>query len=142
MKNTFGAFVREKRLEKKIGLREFAIMMELSCSYVSQMENCLCSPPSEKNIVKMAEILGINSGYLLARAGEISTENIKKNTPKTITPLTQKASKKIDKEIFYSATGLPYYNDGIINGRLQAIKTLYTNHTYNYETITKLEKNL
>ena len=35
MKTTFGAFVREKRHQKKIGLREFAAIVDLSPAYIS-----------------------------------------------------------------------------------------------------------
>ena len=78
MKTTFGTFVREKRLEKKIGLREFAIMMDLSPAYIGQMESGVCNPPMESKIIKITEKLDINADYLLALAGKISTENKEK----------------------------------------------------------------
>jgi len=78
MKTTFGTFVREARLQKKIGLREFAIMMELSPAYISQMEADICKPPKEENIKNIAEKLEINADKLLAIAGKISTENKQK----------------------------------------------------------------
>ena len=60
MKTTFGAFVREKRLDKNIGLREFAIMMDLSPAYISQMEAGICKPPKEDKIQRIAEKLPIS----------------------------------------------------------------------------------
>ena len=78
MKTTFGTFVREKRLEKKIGLREFAIMMDLSPAYISKMEVGDWNAPSEATIIKIAEILEMDKDYLLALAGKISTENKEK----------------------------------------------------------------
>jgi transcriptional regulator with XRE-family HTH domain len=79
MKTTFGTFVREARLQKKIGLREFAIMMvDLSPAYISQMESGVCKPPMESKIIKIAEKLNINADYLLDLAGKISTENKEK----------------------------------------------------------------
>ena len=78
MKTTFGTFVREKRLDKNIGLREFAIMMDLSPAYISQMEAGICKPPMESKVIKIAEKLNINADYLLALAGKISTENKQK----------------------------------------------------------------
>jgi transcriptional regulator with XRE-family HTH domain len=78
MKTTFGTFVREKRLEKKIGLREFAIMMDLSPAYISQMEADICNPPINDKIQRIAKKLEINADYLLALAGKISTENKQK----------------------------------------------------------------
>jgi transcriptional regulator with XRE-family HTH domain len=78
VKTTFGTFVREKRLDKNIGLREFAIMMDLSPAYISQMEAGICKPPMESKVIKIAEKLNINADYLLALAGKISTENKQK----------------------------------------------------------------
>ena len=78
MKTTFGTFVREARLQKKIGLREFAIMMDLSPAYISQMEAGVCKPPIESKVIKIAEKLNINADYLLALAGKISTETKQK----------------------------------------------------------------
>lgn len=68
---------------------------------------------------------------------------------KTIIPPIKKVVQKIKKEevifkkkeiakeeIFYSnKTGLAYYFNGIKNNKVQAKKTLYTNHTYTYEEI-------
>jgi transcriptional regulator with XRE-family HTH domain len=78
VKTTFGTFVREARLQKKIGLREFAIMMDLSPAYISQMEAGVCNPPMESKVIKIAEKLNINADYLLALAGKISTETKQK----------------------------------------------------------------
>jgi hypothetical protein len=55
---TFGSIVREARLQKKIGLREFAIMVELSPAYISQMEADICKPPIEDKLQRIAEKLG------------------------------------------------------------------------------------
>ncbi len=71
---TFGSIVREARLQKKIGLREFAIMMDLSPAYISQMEADICKPPKEENIKNIAEKLEINADKLLAIAGKISDD--------------------------------------------------------------------
>jgi transcriptional regulator with XRE-family HTH domain len=78
MKTTFGTFVREKRLDKNIGLRDFAKMVELSPAYISQMENGVCKPPMESKVIKIAEILEMDKDYLLALACKISTENKEK----------------------------------------------------------------
>ena len=71
---TFGSVVGEARLQKKIGLRDFAIMMDLSPAYISQMEADICKPPKEENIKRIAEKLEINADKLLALAGKISDD--------------------------------------------------------------------
>jgi len=68
---TFGSIVREARLQKKIGLREFAIMMDLSPAYISQMEADICKPPIEDKIQRIAEKLEINADRLIVLAGKI-----------------------------------------------------------------------
>ena len=71
---TFGSVVREARLQKKFGLREFALMIDLSPAYISQMEADICNPPKEENIKRIAEKLEINADKLLALAGKISDD--------------------------------------------------------------------
>ena len=78
MKTTFGTFVREKRLEKNLSLKNFAKMVGVSSPFISKMEVGDWNAPKEENIIKMAEILNINADYLLALAGKISTENKEK----------------------------------------------------------------
>ena len=78
MKITFGAFVREKRLDKNIGLNNFAKMVGVSAPFISKMEVGNWNSPSETTIIKIAEILEMDKDYLLALAGKISTENKEK----------------------------------------------------------------
>lgn len=75
MKTTFGTFVREKRLDKNIGLNSFAKMVGVSAPFISKMEVGDCKPPCEVVIARIAEKLDINIDYLLALAGRISNEN-------------------------------------------------------------------
>ena len=78
MKITFGTFVREARLQKKIGLNNFAKMVGVSAPFISKMEVGDWNAPSEATIIKIAEILEMDENYLLALAGKISTENKQK----------------------------------------------------------------
>ena len=78
MKTTFGAFVHEKRLDKNIGLNNFAKMVGVSAPFISKMEVGDWNAPSEATIIKIAEILEMDENYLLALAGKISTENKQK----------------------------------------------------------------
>jgi len=73
--NKFGAFIRKERLNKNLGLREFADMINLSPTFISKMEVGDYKPPKEENIVKMANILGGDKDYYLAMANKISEKN-------------------------------------------------------------------
>lgn len=71
---TFGERVRRKRTEKQITLRKFAEMIEVSPTYVSQIERDEFDPPPENRIKAMAEILGENVDELLALAKRVPSD--------------------------------------------------------------------
>ena len=60
MKDTFGAFISEKRLEKHISLRSFSQMISISAEYLSKIENGLRSAPKDITLRKMSDKLGLN----------------------------------------------------------------------------------
>ena len=74
----FGETVRNKRLDKNIGLNNFAKMVGVSAPFISKMEVGDWNAPSEATIIKIAEILEMDKDYLLALACKISTENKEK----------------------------------------------------------------
>lgn len=81
-RETFGAFVRRKRMEKEIGLREMANMIGVSPTYQSKVERDEFPPPAEDKVKAMAKILEIDTDDLLARAGRVASdisEIIKRN---------------------------------------------------------------
>ena len=57
MKNTFGAFISSKRLEKSISLRQFADMIRISPEYLSKIENCERPAPSSDILTRMSNKL-------------------------------------------------------------------------------------
>jgi len=71
---TFGEFVKNRRLALNYGLREFAKMVDLSPTFISKMEVGDFKPPKEKNIIKIANKLAVDSDYLLALANKISSK--------------------------------------------------------------------
>lgn len=70
----FGEFVRRKRGEKEIGLREMAKMISVSPTYLSKVERDEFAPPAEDKVRKIAEIIGCDVDELLARAGRVSSD--------------------------------------------------------------------
>jgi|SRR5215472_14258344 len=82
-RETFGNFVRRRRMEKEIGLREMAKMIGVSPTYMSKVERDEFAPPVEEKVKDIARILQCDADDLLARAGRVSSDisEIIKRTP-------------------------------------------------------------
>lgn len=75
MADTFGKTVRRLRLDNTdYSLREFARLLGVSASYLSDIEKDRRTPPSEDRIIKMAELLKADSNELLALAEKMPPE--------------------------------------------------------------------
>lgn len=61
MKITFGAFISEKRNARKISLRAFSSMIEISPEYLSKIENDLRSAPKDIVLERIATALILNT---------------------------------------------------------------------------------
>lgn len=70
----FGEFMRRKREEKEIGLREIAKMIGVSPTYVSKVERDEFPPPAEDKVRLIAGVIGCDVDDLLARAGKVATD--------------------------------------------------------------------
>lgn len=110
--NKFGAFIRERRLEKKLGLREFAKKINVSATYISRIESGACSSPSEKRIIEMAKVLGGDPDFYLAMGDKINPEthiaivsslglwsHFIRNRPDLVIDFLDKAKKDFNKKI-------------------------------------------
>ncbi|MSO74767.1 MAG: XRE family transcriptional regulator [Alphaproteobacteria bacterium] len=88
-KEQFGAFIRRKREEKDLGLREMAKKIGISPTYLSKCERDEFPPPAEDKVRKIAMIIGCDVDDLLARAGRVSTDisDIIKRHPVELTAL-------------------------------------------------------
>jgi transcriptional regulator with XRE-family HTH domain len=65
----FGSYVRVKRLEQNISLRQFAISLEYDPGYWSKIERGLVKPPNTPEIMKkIADILNCNLAFLKIEA--------------------------------------------------------------------------
>jgi len=71
----FGQYIRELRTGKGITLREFARQLDVSPTYISQIEQGNFGPPAEERIVRMAQILGEHVDELLALAGRVADDS-------------------------------------------------------------------
>jgi transcriptional regulator with XRE-family HTH domain len=72
----FGDYLREVRLSRRMGLRTCAEAVGLAAGHWSNIEHARVTPPAEPIIVKMAEVLDIPVGALLARAGRLSPADL------------------------------------------------------------------
>ena len=59
--NLFGAFLRDKRIQKGLTLRDLAQKINLSHSYLSGVENGKKSPPSNKVLFEIAKALTLDT---------------------------------------------------------------------------------
>lgn len=70
----FGPYIRQLRTAKGLTLREFARQLEVSPTYISQIEQGNFGPPAEERVVVMAQILGQQPDELLALAGRVADD--------------------------------------------------------------------
>ena len=62
---TFGSFIKEKRLEKGITLRQFAIKIDISPVHMSNLENNRRAAPKEDVMERIAKELLLNESEVL-----------------------------------------------------------------------------
>jgi HTH-type transcriptional regulator, competence development regulator len=67
---TFGQVLREAR-EGKYSLRKFALLVDVSPTYLSQVEQGNVAPPTADRVKRMAELLGANSDEWIGIAGRV-----------------------------------------------------------------------
>ena len=94
-RGTFGAFVRQKREAKNIGLREMAKKIGVSPTYLSKVERDEFAPPAEDKVKAIAQIIEWDADELLALANRISSDlsDIIKQDPVRMGMLLRKVRK-------------------------------------------------
>jgi transcriptional regulator with XRE-family HTH domain len=74
----FGVFLKEKRLEKKLTIRQLELYSGVSNAYISQMERGLKGIPSPDILQKLSKPIGVSYEELMEKAGYITKEDILK----------------------------------------------------------------
>jgi transcriptional regulator with XRE-family HTH domain len=74
MANLFGQKLRECRRSAGISQRELAKQIGVDFSYISKIENGRLPPPAADTIVKICQVLGVESEDLLALTGKIPSK--------------------------------------------------------------------
>jgi len=70
---TMGEVIRDARLAADLSLRDLAKKLEISPSYISDIENDR-RVPSEEVMVQLADTLKLNFNDLMARAGRVGEQ--------------------------------------------------------------------
>lgn len=91
----------KKATDPKFSLRQFALAVGISATYLSRIENGDFDPPSPETIKKMASLLGTDADELLALAGKFDPElqKIIMEKPKMMADFLRKASGISEKEL-------------------------------------------
>ena len=69
-----GEQVRQWRIERGLGLREFARRVGLSPTFVSKFERGEFKPPGEEKLLEMARVLEKDRDEILALANKVSSD--------------------------------------------------------------------
>ncbi len=93
-KKRFGQLIREKRQAKGLSLRKFAGKVGMSPTYLSQIEQGNCDPPTAERVQRMAEILNENADELTSLAGRVpdDVQKVLEKQPASLTALLREAS--------------------------------------------------
>lgn len=73
---TLGQKLRTARKLRDISLRKLAFSVNVTPTYISQVERDLCYPPNEAMLKKLAHELRISSDVLIAKVGKIPSDVI------------------------------------------------------------------
>lgn len=68
---SFGQLLRERRVAKGYSLRKFAKLVDISPTYLSQVEQCNVDPPTTERVTRIAELLEENADEWIALAGRV-----------------------------------------------------------------------
>ncbi len=71
----FGDYIRERRQAKRLGLRALAAQVGLAAGHLSNIEHGRVTPPEQPTILRLAAVLEIPGGALLARAGRLAPDD-------------------------------------------------------------------
>ena len=70
----FGAGLRDRREQAGLSQRELADKVKVNHTYISKIENRVLPPPSEKVILRLAEVLNADKDELMILAGKIPSD--------------------------------------------------------------------
>jgi len=97
----FGKMLRDARLQRGFSLREFAEMLDVSSTYLSQVERGNFAPLTASKAARAAKLLGEDADYWIGLTGRIpeDLEPIIRRHPTTMPDLIRLAGQLPDEEI-------------------------------------------
>lgn len=112
--NLFGTFLKEKRLQKGMSLRELADRVGIAHTYLMNIENGVKQPPSDKVLIQLEKALLLdnnNKEFFYELAARIKEQNNESNiyTAADIASYLKKNSQA--KLLIRKANELGYSND-------------------------------
>ncbi|MFA5291909.1 MAG: helix-turn-helix transcriptional regulator [Phycisphaerae bacterium] len=117
-KREFGNKIRKlrdakKAIDPKFSLRQFALAVGISATYLSRIENGDFDPPAPETIKKIAALLGTDADELLALAGKTdpALQKIIMEKPKMMADFLRKASGISEKDLKKIIKDLPDKKD-------------------------------
>ena len=99
MEQTFGSYVREKRMARGLSLRGLAAKLEVSPVYMSNMENDRRPAPTKEKMDRLIEILGLcqaDTELLLDLAAKSKTQRVSADLPEYIVRAALRTAKEVD----------------------------------------------
>ncbi len=99
---SFGQRIRDLRIGQHITLRDFAKRLDVSPTYISQIEQGNFKPPAEHVVVQMARILKLDPDELLALAGRVADDlaPIIRDKPRALAAFLRSAKQLTAEDIF------------------------------------------
>jgi len=98
MTENLGKYLREKRKQKKMTLRQVEEATGIQNAYLSQLENGKIANPSPKYLHKIAGVFGVPYGMLLEMAGYPALEEsktVKRLVSKEFSTVTRDEEEKL-----------------------------------------------
>lgn len=100
-KYVFGKMLRDARLQRSYSVRQFAEMLDVSSTYLNQVERGNFAPLTAGKAARAAKLLGDDADYWIGLAGRIpeDLEPIIRRHPTTMPELIRVAGQLPDEEI-------------------------------------------
>lgn len=92
----FGNLIKKLREDKGYSQRQFALLIDITPTYLSKIERAEFNPPSEEVIKKMAEKLDYDADKLLSYADKVDDDLLKiiKSNPEKYANILRTMAKK------------------------------------------------
>ena len=120
MEQTFGSYVREKRMARGLSLRGLAAKLEVSPVYMSNMENDRRPAPTKEKMDRLIEILGLcqaDTELLLDLAAKSKTQRVSADLPEYIMEVSAGSGCKVQGTVCIGRPSGVYHGAGYCAGR-------------------------